>query len=67
MHLGIAVLFIALILFGILAFLQVSALILAPLVSVFVILLSQFSAGRITILIRCSGHGRIAATSNRTR
>ena len=50
MHLGIAVLFIALILFGILAFLQVSALILAPLVSVFVILLSQFSAGRITIL-----------------
>lgn len=32
MHLGIAVLFIALILFGILAFLQVSALILAPLV-----------------------------------
>ena len=50
MNLGIVVLFAALILFGVLAFMQVSALILAPLVSIFVILLSQFSIGKITIL-----------------
>ena len=41
MNLGIVVLFAALILFGVLAFMQVSALILAPLVSIFVILLSH--------------------------
>ncbi len=42
MNLGILVLLLALILFGVLAFLQVSALILAPLVSIFVILCSSF-------------------------
>ena len=41
---GIAVLFIAIILFGVLAFLQLSALILAPLVSIFVIIASSFPA-----------------------
>lgn len=42
MNVGIMILFIAILLFGILAFLQVSALILAPLVSIFVIIFSMF-------------------------
>lgn len=45
MNWGIIVLLIALILFGVLAFMQLSALILAPLVTIFVIVLSQFAEG----------------------
>lgn len=51
MNFGILVLLIAIILFGVLAFLQLSALILAPLVSIFVIVTSSFvDAGSVTIL-----------------
>ena len=51
MNFGILVLFIAIILFGILAFLQLSALILAPLVSIFVIVTSSFvDVGSVSIL-----------------
>jgi H+/gluconate symporter-like permease len=42
MNFGILVLVLALVLFGVLAFLQLSALILAPLVSIFVIICSKF-------------------------
>ena len=42
MNFGILVLVLALVLFGVLAFLQLSALILAPLVSIFVIVCSKF-------------------------
>lgn len=45
MNWGIIVLLIALVLFGVLAFMQLSALILAPLVTIFVIVLSQFAEG----------------------
>lgn len=51
MNMGILVLLIAIILFGLLAFKQLSALILAPLVTIFVIVLSAaFSGGSIDIL-----------------
>ena len=51
MDFGILVLLIAIILFGVLAFLQLSALILAPLVSIFVIVTSSFvDVGSISIL-----------------
>jgi hypothetical protein len=52
MNVGIMILFIAILLFGILAFLQVSALILAPLVSIFVIIFSMFPTveGGVTLL-----------------
>ncbi len=51
MNFGILVLLIAIILFGILAFLQLSALILAPLVSIFVIVTSSFvDVGSVSIL-----------------
>ncbi len=51
MNVGILVLLIAIILFGVLAFMQLSALILAPLVTIFVIVASTFpEAGNVTIL-----------------
>ncbi len=52
MNVGIIILFVAILLFGVLAFLQVSALILAPLVSMFVILFSAFPTveGGVTLL-----------------
>ena len=52
MNVGVMILFIAILLFGILAFLQVSALILAPLVSIFVIIFSMFPTveGGVTLL-----------------
>ena len=49
MNFGILVLLLALILFGVLAFLQLSALILAPLVSVFVIVCSSFPAALLPV------------------
>ena len=45
MNVGVIILFVAILLFGILAFLQVSALILAPLVSIFVIIFSILQQG----------------------
>ena len=52
MNVGVIILFVAILLFGILAFLQVSALILAPLVSIFVIIFSMFPTveGGVTLL-----------------
>lgn len=50
MNFGILVLLIAIILFGVLAFMHLSALILAPLVCIFVIVFSQFEIGSVTIL-----------------
>lgn len=50
MNWGILVLLIAIILFGVLAFMQISALILAPLVTIFVIVASTFSEGQVGIL-----------------
>ena len=45
MNLGILVLLIAIILFAVLAFKQISALILAPLVTIFVLVFSAIFAG----------------------
>lgn len=45
MNMGIVILFVALLLFGVLAFKQISALILAPLVAIFVLVFSAIFAG----------------------
>ena len=50
MNFGILVLLLAIILFGVLAFMQVSALILAPLVTIFVIVCSQMDGTILTNL-----------------
>lgn len=68
MNMGILVLLIAIILFGLLAFKQLSALILAPLVTIFVIILSAiFSGGTIDILAGLKDQFMPAASSYVTK
>ena len=64
MNFGILVLVIALILFGVLAFKQLSALILAPLVTIFVIVFSGLASGsEIAILASLKNDFMPAASS----
>ena len=64
MNLGILVLLVAIILFGVLAFKQMSALILAPLVTIFVLVFSALFAGQTVAILDGLKNGFMPAAAN---